>query len=70
MADEPTSGGASEFARAARSRGPGYLTEFWQFARHNKRWWVTPIIVILLLKDQQHGKGVATDAYLRQFALD
>jgi len=25
------------------------LAELWEFLRHNKKWWLTPIIVFLLL---------------------
>ena len=25
------------------------LREFWDFLRHNKKWWLTPIILVLLL---------------------
>ena len=28
---------------------PGFLMEFWDFLRHNKKWWLTPIVVIMLL---------------------
>ncbi len=37
------------FAEAARERRRGVVGEFWEFARQNKKWWLTPIIVILLL---------------------
>ena len=40
---------AETFADAAQERSRGLLSEFWQFARHHKRWWITPIILILLL---------------------
>ncbi|MBI3664678.1 MAG: hypothetical protein HY236_00375 [Acidobacteria bacterium] len=26
----------------------GFLADFWLFLRHNKKWWLTPIIVLLL----------------------
>jgi len=39
----------NEFARAAGERPTNFLVEFWQFALQNKSWWMTPIIVILLL---------------------
>ncbi len=25
------------------------LAELWEFMRHNKKWWLTPIIVFMLL---------------------
>ncbi len=40
---------APDFARAAAGRQSPLLSEFFQFLRHNKRWWLTPIIIILLL---------------------
>jgi hypothetical protein len=38
-----------EFSRAASERPTTFIGEFWQFVRHNKKWWLTPIIVTLLL---------------------
>jgi Family of unknown function (DUF5989) len=40
---------AEGFEWAAEERSRSFVAEFWQFARHNKKWWMTPIIVILLL---------------------
>ena len=62
MADEPTgteprteprgaTPGATpgdDFARAARERQTHFLAEFWQFTRQNTKWWLTPILVVLL----------------------
>jgi hypothetical protein len=40
----------SDFEQAARERGRGNLmTEFWQFLKHSKKWWLLPIVVILFL---------------------
>ena len=40
----------SEFERlAANEAGPGLLREFWDFLRYNKKWWLLPMIVVLLL---------------------
>lgn len=30
-------------------KDPGIVTEFIQFLRYNKKWWLTPIIVVTLL---------------------
>jgi hypothetical protein len=38
-----------DFAQQAEQRPPGIIAEFWDFLIHNKKWWITPIIVILLL---------------------
>ena len=37
------------FERLAQDRAPGVMSEFWDFLRHNRKWWLTPIVVILLL---------------------
>ena len=39
----------AEFATSAEEVQPGVLREFWDFLRLNKKWWLTPIIVVLLL---------------------
>jgi hypothetical protein len=38
----------SEFARQAEEAPPGIIAEFWDFLIHNKKWWITPIIIVLL----------------------
>ena len=48
MADDPN-GNAADFSREAEARQTGLVREFWDFLRHNKKWWLAPIIVILLL---------------------
>lgn len=40
---------AQQFEELAQEPSPGLLREFWDFLRYNKRWWLTPIIVVLLL---------------------
>ena len=37
-----------QFAKHAEGASPGILREFWDFLRFNKKWWLTPIIVVLL----------------------
>ena len=39
----------AEFAREAEAAEMGLLAEFWDFLVHNKAWWLTPIILVLLL---------------------
>lgn len=41
--------GADEFEAEASEPAPGVVAELWEFLRENKSWWLTPIIVILLL---------------------
>lgn len=38
-----------EFARQANGRQTGFLAEFVAFLRDNKKWWLAPILGILLL---------------------
>ena len=33
----------------ASRKSPGLVREFIQFLAHNRKWWLTPIIVVLLL---------------------
>jgi len=40
---------AKRFADEACRRRPSALGEFVQFLRHNKKWWLTPILIMLLL---------------------
>ena len=58
MAEEPTTSkspsddaaqGASTFAQQAEEAQPGLVAEFTDFLLHNKKWWLTPIIVVLAL---------------------
>ena len=37
------------FEQLAGQSSPGFLPEFWDFLIHNKKWWLTPIVVIMLL---------------------
>ncbi len=38
-----------DFAKLADQRSPGLVREFFDFLRTNKKWWLTPIILALLL---------------------
>ncbi len=38
-----------EFRREAARRRPGLLREFWDFLKHNKKWWLLPILISLLI---------------------
>ena len=35
-------------ARASEER-VGLLAEFWDFVKHNKKWWLLPILIVLLV---------------------
>ena len=38
-----------DFARHATGSSPGIVREFWDFLRENKKWWLAPIFIVLLL---------------------
>jgi hypothetical protein len=38
-----------DFRSLADEPAPGMLREFWDFLRENRAWWLTPIVVVLLL---------------------
>lgn len=46
--DQPTS---NEFEKAAAesSASESLATEFWDFLKHNKKWWLLPIVLVLML---------------------
>jgi hypothetical protein len=39
----------NEFQQQAEQKPVGILWEFVDFLRYNKAWWLTPIIIVLLL---------------------
>jgi len=47
MATENT---PSEFERTAKEqRECGFVAEFWYFLKYSKKWWLTPIVIVMLL---------------------
>ena len=40
---------AKSFAEQADGKGPGLVQEFVQFVWENKLWWITPIVLTLVL---------------------
>ena len=49
MTGQENKGTANEFTRQAGQGSSGLLGEFWAFLKTNKKWWLTPIILVLLL---------------------
>jgi hypothetical protein len=45
---QDASSSAKDFARQAEEAPLGLLAEFWDFLKHEKKWWLTPIILVLL----------------------
>jgi hypothetical protein len=40
----------NEFEKVAAEQGrTGFFSELWSFLRHNKKWWLLPIVVMLLI---------------------
>ena len=40
----------ADFEKAAREQQrTGLLAEFWQFLKHSKKWWLLPIVVVLVV---------------------
>jgi hypothetical protein len=39
----------NDFRRLADKPAPGMLRELWDFLRDSRAWWLTPIVVVLLL---------------------
>ena len=46
---QPSDEDGTDFASQAEQTRPGLLVELWEFLRHNKKWWLTPIILVLLI---------------------
>lgn len=40
---------SEQFADAAEGSQDGILKEFWGFLMESKKWWLTPIVLVLLL---------------------
>jgi len=40
---------AGQFRHEAAQPRIGLLREFWDFLRHNKKWWLLPILIALLV---------------------
>jgi hypothetical protein len=40
----------NDFEKTAKEQaGTGFLRELWGFLRENKKWWLIPILIVLLL---------------------
>lgn len=45
----PQHKGSATFVQQAQQRGSGLLAELMDFLLNNKKWWLTPIVLALLL---------------------
>jgi hypothetical protein len=49
LAEKNGNPGKSDFAKEAGSRkGGGLASEFWDFLKDNKKWWLAPIVISIL----------------------
>ena len=39
----------SEFEAESQKARSNFIAEFWDFLKHNKKWWLLPILIVLLL---------------------
>ena len=47
MSDKPIDE-KNDFSSLADEKDPVLVAEFWDFLVHNKKWWLTPIVLVLL----------------------
>jgi hypothetical protein len=64
--DKPDTAAAEEFARESETKQPGFFADLLDFILHNKKWWLAPIVIVLLLFGLLvilSGSGVAPFVY-------
>jgi hypothetical protein len=49
MTQQNESSDQQDFATQAELAPRGFAREMWDFVRVNKKWWLTPIILVLLI---------------------
>lgn len=49
MAKEKRKNRAADFEELAAGERGGLLAEFWDFLKYNKKWWLLPIIILILV---------------------
>jgi len=49
MSQRPEQNQTARFEQIARKHRGSLAAEFWHFLRHNKKWWLLPIIITLLV---------------------
>ena len=60
----------NDFEREAESEDLGFFAEFWDFLKNNKKWWLTPIILVLLLVGAYKLSDITMGAMAGPFYLD
>lgn len=46
--EQPKSNDREAFLREAGEQRVGLLAEFWDFLKHNKKWWLIPILLAMV----------------------
>jgi hypothetical protein len=46
---KPQKDNAAKFDDLAQQKRPSLAVEFWYFLKYNKKWWLLPILVTILL---------------------
>ncbi len=49
LANDPSMRPENDFVAQGKKARPGALAEMWAFLRHTKKWWLTPIVLAILL---------------------
>jgi len=49
MSEDAQKSKKDEFDKLARQERTSLLGEFWLFLKHNKKWWLLPIVIVVLL---------------------
>jgi len=47
--NEQNASEGNDFSRQASTPAPGLVREFIDFARQNKKWWLLPLVLVLLM---------------------
>ena len=56
----------SDIAQLSKGRRQTLVSEFWDFLKHNKKWWLLPILLVVLLLGMLvflSGSGAAPFVY-------
>ncbi len=49
MSSEPGPKKPDDFSHLAEGVQPGFLAEYWDFLIHNGKWWLFPVVLVLLV---------------------
>ena len=49
MSADPERQVSSDFENESQKDRISLAAEFWEFLKHNKKWWLLPIVIVLIL---------------------